>query len=412
MKRRVVVTGMGAITPIGNDAHSFWENAKSGTNGIGHITRFDTEGFKAKLAAEVKNFVPEDYMPAKEVKRADVFTQYALAAAELAIIDSALDTQSINPEQIGVFVGSGIGGLGMIEEQVLRMEQKGPGRVSPMFIPMVIANMASGSIAMRYGAKGIASAVVTACAAGNNSIGEAFRYIKHGYAQAVLAGGSESTITKIGVAGFSNLTALSFSQEPERASIPFDKERNGFVMGEGAGILVMEEAGAAKARGARIYAEVAGYGANCDSYHMTAPDPEGAGAARAMQLAMEEAGIEPADIGYINAHGTSTPANDIAETLAIRSVFGKSAEDVLISSTKSMTGHLLGATGAVESIAAIMAIVEGIAPPTIGYRVPDPACDLNYTPNKSIKRYINASLNNSFGFGGHNAVLCFKRWEE
>jgi len=401
---------MGAVTPIGSTAREFWQNAKNGVNGIGKITRFDTEGFKANLAAEVKGFAPENYMNPKDAKRMDLYCQYAMAAAHMAVEDSGLDTASLDSDRFGVMIGSGIGGLGIIEEQVVRMTEKGPGRVSPLFIPMAIANMASGNVAIRYGARGPCAAIVTACAAASNSIGEAFRYIKHGYADVMITGGAEASITKIGIAGFSNLTALSASDDPERASIPFDKERSGFVMGEGSGILILEDLEAARSRGARIYAEVAGYGANCDAYHMTAPQPDGEGAAKAMAMAVAEAGLQPSDIGYINAHGTSTPHNDVTETVAIKKLFGEHARKLLISSTKSMTGHLLGATGAIESIAAVMAIVDGVAPPTIGFKQPDPECDLNYTFNTAIERDITVSLNNSFGFGGHNAVLCFKKY--
>ena len=410
MERRVVITGMGAVTPIGNTAREFWQNAVSGKNGIGRITRFDTDGFKAKLAAEVKDFCPEKYMSPKDAKRMELFCQFAMAAAHMAMEDSGLTADTQEPDRLGVMIGSGIGGLGIIEEQVLRLAEKGPGRVAPLFIPMAIANMAGGNVAIRYGARGACAAIVTACATACNSIGEAFRYIKHGYADVMITGGTEASVTKIGIAGFINLTALSTSEDPDRASIPFDKERSGFVMGEGAGVLILEEMEAALSRGARIYAEVAGYGANCDAFHITSPQPKGEGAAKAMALALAEAGLQPSDIGYINAHGTGTPINDAAETSAIKSVFGEHAKNLLISSTKSMTGHLLGATGAIESIAAVMAMVDGVVPPTIGFHQPDPECDLNYTINTAIKRDISASLNNSFGFGGHNAVLCFKKY--
>ncbi len=412
MNRRVVITGMGAVTPIGNTAQEFWENAKKGTLGIDFITKFDTTDYKVKIAAEVKGFNPEDYMAGKETKRMDIFCQFAIGAATQAVEDSGLNLNDIDKRRFGVIVGGGIGGLGSIEAQVIKNTEKGPSRVAPLFIPSALVNMAAGNIAIKYGAKGVCTSVVTACAASNNSIGEAFRSIKHGYSDIMIAGGAESSITKIGIAGFTSLKALSETNIPERSSMPFDKERNGFVMGEGAGILILEELEMAKKRGAKIYGEIIGYGTNCDAYHMTSPDPEGEGAAVAMELAIAEAGIKPEEVGYLNAHGTSTQANDFGESLAIKKVFGEYAYNLPVSSTKSMTGHLLGGAGAIEAIASIMAIRDSFAPPTIGYKVKDEDCDLNYVPNIGVSKEINYALSNSFGFGGHNAVLCFKKWED
>lgn len=410
--RRVVITGMGALTPIGNTAREFWENTKKGVVGIDFITRFDASNHKVKIAAEVKDWDEESVMPRKEAKRMDLFSRFAIAAAAEAVEDCGLDVDSLDKSRFGVIVGSGIGGLGIIEEQVLKMAEKGPGRVAPLFIPSALVNMAAGNIAIKYGARGVCIAPVTACASATNAIGEAFRSIKHGYSDVVITGGAEASITGIGIAGFVSLTALSESNDPLRASIPFDLDRAGFVMGEGAAMLVLEEMEAAKKRGARIYAEVAGYGSNCDAYHMTSPMPEGEGATAAMLLAMEEAGAGPEDISYINAHGTGTKPNDKTEVIAIKRAFGERAYQIPVSSTKSMTGHLLGAAGAVEAVASVMALEDGFAPPTMGYQTPDPDCDLNVAPNEGISVNMKYALSNSFGFGGHNAVLCFKRWEE
>ncbi len=410
MERRVVITGMGAITPIGNNIAEFWDGLKNGKNGINFITRFDTAESKVKCAGEVKGFDPATVVDKKEVKRNDLFSIYAMAAADEAVKMSGINLDEIDRERLGVIIGSGIGGLCTIEEQATKMATKGMSRIAPMFIPMAISNMAAGNVAIRFGAKGTCLDVVTACASSSHSIGEAFRSIKHGYTDYIIAGGSEASVCKLGIGGFAALKALSTSEDPDRASTPFDKERGGFVMGEGAGILFMETLESAKARGAEIIAEIVGYGSTCDAYHITAPASEGA--ARAMKAAMAEAGIDKTEVGYINAHGTSTPANDSTETKAIKEAFGDHAYNLNISSTKSMTGHLLGATGAVEAIASILALKNGIIPPTIGYKVPDEECDLNYTVNKAVERDIKYALSNTLGFGGHNGVLCLKKWEE
>ncbi len=410
MDHRVVVTGLGAITPIGNNVRDFFHNVKAGQCGIDKIVDFDTEAFQVKLAAQVKDFDPKNYMDFKEAKRMDLFSQYAVAAAKEALEDSGIDLDQVNHERFGVIVGSGIGGLGLIEKETRTMTEKGPRRVNPLFIPMTITNMAAGNVAIQFGAKGICTNVVTACATGNNSIGEAFRSIKHGYSDLILAGGTESSITPLGVAGFSALTALSTSQDPLRASIPFDQDRDGFVMGEGAGILLLEEYEHAKARGAKIYAEVVGYGASCDAYHITAPSSDGEGGARAMKLAMEEAGITPGEVSYINAHGTSTPTNDRTETLAVKLAMGEKAYHIPISSTKSMIGHLLGAAGAVEAVICIKALEEGFIPATIGLTNQDKECDLDYVPLIGRKAELKFVMSNSLGFGGHNATLLFKAW--
>jgi 3-oxoacyl-[acyl-carrier-protein] synthase II len=412
MKKRVVITGMGAITPIGNDVASFWDSSKEGRHGIDYIKSFDTTNQKVKIAAEVKNFKPEDYIDKKESKRMDRFCQLGMAAAHQAVEQSGLDLEAINRERMGVLVGSGIGGLGTIEKEYEKLLQKGPSRVSPMLIPMIITNMASGNIAIRYGARGICTNVVTACATGTNAIGDSFRFIQAGLADIMIAGGAEGSITPLGLAGFASLTALSNSNDLDRASIPFDKERDGFVMGEGAGVLILETLEHAQKRGAKILAEIVGYGTTCDAYHMTAPDPKGDGGARAMTLAIEEAGISPSEVSYINAHGTSTPYNDRTETLAIKTALGEHAYNVPISSTKSMTGHLLGAAGAVEAIACIKALQEDFIPPTAGYRVRDEECDLDYVPNFGRKAEVNYTLSNSLGFGGHNASILIKKWIE
>lgn len=410
--KRVVVTGMGCLTPLGNNISEFWENIKDGKNGIDYITRFDTTNFKVKIAGELKNFEPAEFMDKKDTKRMDLYSVYALAAATQAVENSKLDLENINKKRFGVIVGSGIGGLCTMESQIIKMHDKGPNRVGPLFIPMAIENMAAGNIAIKFGAKSSCTSVVTACATGANCIGEAFRNIKHGYADIIIAGGSEASITSIGIAGFTSLTALSESDDINRASIPFDAERNGFVMGEGAGIVVLEELEHAKARNATIYAEIVGYGSTCDAYHMTSPTPNGEGATEAMLLAMEEANIKPEEVKYINAHGTSTPPNDVAETMAIKNAFKEHAKDLLISSTKSMIGHLLGAAGAVEAIVCINALLDSFAPPTIGLKVKDPECDLNYVENNGVKKEMRYALSNSLGFGGHNAVLCIKKWED
>ena len=408
--RRVVITGLGAVTPIGNDVLSFWESLKNGKNGIGPVTRFDTTEYKAKLAAEVKGFDPGLYLEKTEIRKTDLFTQYALAAAIQAMNDSGLTVgQNMESERLGVYVGSGIGGFHTLAEEHRKLLEKGPRRVSPHFIPMMIANIAAGQIAIRYHATGPCLPVTTACATGTNAVGEAFHAIRYGYADAIIAGGSEAAITTLGFAGFINCMALSQSEDPNAASIPFDKRRNGFVMGEGAGALVLEEYEHAKARGAEIYAEISGYGCTCDAYHVTAPHPEAEGGARAIRLAVEEADMAGESRVYINAHGTSTPLNDKSETLAIKKAFGDLASQVAVSSTKSMTGHMLGAAGAVEAIAAVLALKEGILPPTIGYKEPDPDCDLDYIPNTARQAQVNLALSISLGFGGHNACVAFNR---
>ncbi len=412
MNKRVVVTGMGALTPIGNTAEEFWNGLAEGKNGIDYITAFDTTDMPVKIAGEIKNFTMENFLDRKEIRRMDKFSQYAVVASKEAMKDSGIDIEKINPKRFGVIVGSGIGGLYTMEEQITKMNEKGPKRVAPLFIPMAIGNMAAGHVAIEFGAKGICTCVVTACASGTNSIGEAYRSIKYGHSDVILAGGSEASITKIGIAGFTSLKTLSESTDINRASIPFDKERSGFVMGEGAGIVVLEELEHAQKRNAKIYAEVVGYGTTCDAYHMTSPSLDGSGAADAMLDAMAEANIDKCDVTYINAHGTSTEINDKTETLAIKTAFGDAAYDIPISSTKSMTGHLLGATGAIEAIAAIGALRHDFVPPTINLNVPDEDCDLNYVPNKGISKKMKYALSSSLGFGGHNAVLCLKKWED
>ncbi len=411
MTNRVVITGMGAVTPLGNTVDEFWNGLKAGKNGIAPITKFDATETGITVAGELKDFDATNYMQRKISKRMDEFSRYGVAAAVQAVEESGIDREKTDMNRFGVIVGSGIGGLNAMQEQIIKMNTKGPQRVAPFFVPMAIGNMAAGNISIAIGTKGINTSIVTACASGNNSIGEAYRNIKHGYSDVILAGGAEGTINEIGISGFAALTALSKSTDPDRASIPFDKERNGFVMGEGAAVLMLESLDHALERGATIYAEIVGYGSTGDGYHMTAPTPDGSGAGRAMQDAMAEAGITPADVGYINAHGTSTGANDSAETMAIKYAFGEEAKNVAISSTKSMTGHLLGAAGAIEAVACVKALQDGFLPPTIGLQVPDEACDLDYIPNVGREADVKYTLNNSLGFGGHNAVTCFKKWE-
>ena len=411
MDRRVVVTGMGAISPVGNSVPEFWESIKNGKCGIDFITNFDSTDMKVKVAGEVKNFDPTLTIEKKETKRMDKYSQYAVVAACEAMEMSGIDLDKVDKHRLGVMVGSGIGGLGTIEEQVIKMHYKGPSKVETLFIPMAIINMAAGHIAIKFGARGTCTATVTACATSTNCIGEAFRNIKHGYSDIIIAGGAEASVTKIGIAGFASLKALSTSDDPKRASIPFDAERHGFVMGEGAGILILEELEHAINRNATIYAEIVGYGTTCDANHMTAPLSDGEGARLAMKAAMDEGGADKNDITYINAHGTSTSANDSSETAAIKDLFGEQAYNIPVSSTKSMTGHLLGATGAIEAIASIKALMEDFAPPTVGYKVPDEELDLNYVPNTGIEKKMKYALSNTLGFGGHNAVLCIKKWE-
>lgn len=410
--KRVVVTGMGAITPLGNTVNEFWQNIKSGKSGIGSITRFDATDTGVSVAAEVKDFDPTLYMEKKATKRMDLFSIYGVSAALQAFDDSGLTLESIDPERLGVIASSGIGGMTTIQEQVIKMTNRGPQRVAPLFVPMAIGNMVAGNISYYVGAKGMSSSIVTACASGTNAIGEAFRSIKHGYADAIIAGGAEATICEIGIAGFGSLTALTKEADPTKASIPFDKNRSGFVMGEGAGMLVLEELEHALNRKAKIYGEVVGYGATSDAYHMTSPDPDGSGAGRAMQLAMKEADIKTSDVDYINAHGTSTQNNDSAETTAIKYALGDDADIVAISSSKSMIGHLLGAAGAVEGIICLKSLTDQFVPPTIGLNTVDPLCDLDYVPNKGRATTVKYAMSNSLGFGGHNAVCLFKKWED
>lgn len=407
MSKRVVVTGMGVVSPIGNDVKSFWDGLVSGKNGIDKITRFDASEFKATLAAEVKDFDASEYMEKSEARKLDRFSQFALAAAAQAVSESGI-TDSVKPERFGVYFGSGIGGFDTMVAEHSNLITKGPKRVSPMMIPKMISNIAAGNIAIKYGAKGPCISISTACATGSSCIGEAYRAIAGGYADAIIAGGSEASINPLGVAGFINCMALCESSDKDRASIPFDKERRGFVMGEGAGALVLEEYEHAAARGAKIYAEVCGYGSTCDAYHVTAPAPGGQGGADAIAAALETSGEYSSEKVYINAHGTSTPLNDKTETAAIKKVFGEDAYKVHVSSTKSMTGHMLGAAGAAEAIAAILAVNNGVVPPTIGYKVPDEECDLDYTPNNAVEADIKLALSLSLGFGGHNACVAFK----
>lgn len=410
MSRRVVITGMGAITPVGNDVDTFWNSISNGKVGIDKITAFDVTDFKAKLAAEVKDFNPEDYIERREARRMDRFCQFALAASKQAVEDSKLNFEDENMDKIGVIVGCGIGGIGTIEEQEIKLNEKGPNRISPMLIPMIISNMAAGNIAIKYGAKGICTTIVTACASANNAIGEAFHKIKENHADIIFAGGTEAAITPLSIGGFISLTALSKSTDPKRASIPFDAERNGFVMGEGSAMLILEEYEHAVKRNAKIYAEVVGYGATCDAYHITAPSPDGEGGARSMLMAIEDAGIKPEEVSYINAHGTSTQANEKTETASFKKVFGENAYKIPISSTKSMTGHLLGAAGAIEAVVCVKALQDDFVPPTAGLQVSDPDCDLDYVPNVGRKTELEFALSNSLGFGGHNAALVFKKW--
>ena len=409
MNRRVVVTGLGAVTPLGNDVASFWDGLKNGKNGIDTITRFDASGLKATLAAEVKDFNPRDYLEAKEVRQTDRFEQYALVAAQQAVDDSGIKG-NIDPDRFGVYFGSGVGGFETFVNEHNTLLERGPQRVSPFYITKMITNMAAGNIAIHAGANGPCLDVTTACATGTNAIGEAMRAIRHGYADAIIAGGVDAVIHELAIAGFINCMALTHSSDKNAASIPFDKRRNGFVMGEGSGALVLEEYEHAKARGAHIYAEVAGYGSTCDAYHVTAPDSEAKASSKAIADALAEADTDcPASEIYINAHGTSTPMNDKTETLAIKKALGDKAYQVHVSSTKSMTGHLLGAAGAIEAIAAIKALENNLVPPTINYSEPDPECDLDITPNKAVETPLTMVLSTSLGFGGHNACIIFKK---
>ena len=406
--RRVVVTGMGAITPVGNDIDTMWANMLAGVNGVEKITSFDTSDLKVHLAGTVKNFEPEKYIEKRELRKLDIYCQYAIAAAQQAVDDSGI-LGNINEERFGVYIGAGIGGLHSFVNNVTALNEGGPRKVSPFFIPMMIGNIATGNVAIRFKAKGVSLSVMSACATGTHSIGEAFHAIKDGYADAIIAGGTEAVIAPLTIAGFQNMKALSTNEDPETASRPFDKNRDGFVMGEGAGMLVLEEYEHAKARGAKIYAEFAGYGNTCDAHHVTAPDPEGAGLARAIKIAMAEAGTTDDDQLYINAHGTSTHLNDLTETMAFKSALGEKAYDANISSTKSMTGHMLGEKGAIEAIVSVLTLRDGMIPPTIHLNEQDEELDLNYTPNKAVKRDVTVAASTNLGFGGHDACVVFKK---
>ena len=412
MKKKVVITGVGAVSPIGIGKDEFWTNLVNGKSGVGKITRFDPTEYSTQIAGEVKDFDPTQFIDKKEAKRMDRTTQFAVAAAKMAIADAKLDVEKENRERIGVFIGSGIGGMETLHSQYETLFQKGPNRVSPFFIPMMIGNMPAGQVSITFNLQGPTSCVVTACATGTNSVGDAFKVIQRGDADVMLAGGTEACISPAPVAGFCAMKALSTNNEnPEKASRPFDKGRDGFVMGEGAGVVILESLDHAIARGATIYAEVAGYGSNSDAYHITAPAPEGVMAAKCMGLAVKDAGLDVTEIDYINAHGTSTPLNDKNETLAIKSLFGDHAKNLAISSIKSMTGHLLGAAGGIECIATALTIANDTIPPTINYETPDDELDLDYVPNKSRKSVVKAALSNSFGFGGHNATILLKKYQ-
>lgn len=411
MKKRVVITGMGTINPIGHDVEETWDSAKKGVCGIAPITQIDTADFKVKIAGEVKEYDPEKYLDKKEIRKMDRYTQFAMIAAKEAVKDSGIDIAKENPYRCGTIVSSGIGGLKTIQENYARGEEKGFEKISPFFIPMAISNMAAGQIAIFSGFKGGCESIVTACASGNNAIGESFHKIRDGYQDVMLCGGAEGCICELGLGGFDVMKALNTANDPSRASIPFDAERGGFVMGEGAGILIIEELEHAKKRGAKIYGEIVGYGTSCDAYHMTAPDPTGECPAACMTEAINDADIKPEDVDYINAHGTSTHLNDAGETKAIKIAFGSHAKELMVSSTKSMTGHLLGAASAVEAILSTKALQDSFVPATINYKVPDPECDLDIVPNEGRNADIKYAASNSLGFGGHNACVIFKKWE-
>ena len=412
MKRRVVITGMGTVNPLGNSVADSWKRVRANECGIGEIKSFDTSDFPVKLAGEVKDFNPDEIIGKKEARRMARFTQLAVAAADEAVKDSGIDFKTEDTERCGVIVSSGIGGLSTIEEEHAKGMEKGFSKVSPFFIPMAISNMSAGQIAIRFGLHAMCSCVVTACAGGNNAIGDAFRQVRDGYSDVMVCGGSESCITALGVGGFASLKALNTTDDVARASIPFDKERNGFVIAEGAGILVIEELEHAIGRGAKIYAELCGYGANCDAYHITAPDPEGNGGAKCMGLALSDADMSPEEVDYINAHGTSTHMNDSCETKAIRKAFGSWADKLMVSSTKSMTGHMLGGAGAVEAVFTTLAVKENFVPATINYKVPDEECDLDVVPNEGRNTLVRAAVSNTLGFGGHNASLVIRKYEK
>lgn len=411
MSRRVVITGMGVISPIGNTVDTFWDSIKEGKCGINLTTSFDTTDYDVKISAEVKDFDEKDFMDKKIAKRMDRFSHFAVAASYEALMSSGLDFEKEDLTRVGVIIGSGIGSLGTIEEEEQKLLEKGPSRVSPMLIPKIITNIAAGNVAIRFGLKGVCTTVVTACSSGTNSIGEAYRAIQYGTSDIMFAGGTESSIVPLGIAGFTSLTALSTCTDPMKASKPFDKNRDGFILGEGAGILILEELEHALNRGADILAELVGYGATCDAYHITSPAPDGEGAARCMEAAIKDAGVKNEDISYINAHGTSTQYNDKYETIAIKKVFGDYAYKIPVNSTKSMIGHLLGAAGAVESVVCIKSVMEDYVHPTIGYETPDEDCDLDYVPNVGRNVTVNYALTNSLGFGGHNATLIFKKYK-
>ena len=413
MKRRVVVTGIGVISPLGTGIEKNWKRILEGRSGIRRITKFDATNFPVQIAGEVPDFNPDDFIEKKEIKKMDTFIQYALAASIMAQKDAGLEITSDNAERVGVYIGSGIGGLPAIEHWHSILKEKGPDRITPFFIPMVLINLASGQVSIRLGAKGPNTCAVTACATGTHSIGDAYNLIRNGEADAMVAGGTESTITPLCIAGFNAMKALSTNNaEPQKASRPFDKNRDGFIVAEGAGVIVLEEAESAKKRGARIYAEIIGYGMNADAYHMTTPSPDGEGAERCMSLAIKSAQINPHEVDYINAHGTSTYYNDLYETMAVKKVFKEHAKKLAISSTKSMTGHLLGAAGGVEAVFTALSLYHGIMPPTINYENPDPECDLDYVPNKAREKKIKIAISNSFGFGGTNAALVFKKFQD
>ena len=412
MKNRVVITGMGAITPVGIGTDAFWQSLIAGKSGIGRITRFDPSEYTTQIAGEVKDFDSTQYIEKKEAKRMDRCTQFAVSAAKMAFEDAGINFEQEDRSRMGTLIGTGIGGMDTLHDQFKTLFDKGPGRISPFFVPMMIANMPAGQTSITFGLEGPCSCVVTACATGTNAIGDAFKIIQRGDADVMVAGGTEAAISPTAVAGFCAMKAMStHNDEPQKASRPFDAGRNGFVMGEGAGIIVMEALDHAVARGARIYAEIIGYGSNADAYHITAPAPEGVQAAKCMAMALKDAGIEPSAVDYINAHGTSTPLNDKNETLAIKSLFGEHAKQLKVSSTKSMTGHLLGASGGIEAIATVLAVVNGVIPPTINLENPDPELDLDYVPNKAQEQVVNVALSNSFGFGGHNATILVKKYQ-
>jgi len=412
LQNRVVITGMGVISPLGLDVENFWTNLTSGISGVDYITFFDTENYTTRIAAEIKDFNPTDFLEKKEARRMDRFTHFAMAAAGQAIKDADLKLETLNRERIGVILGSGIGGIGTLEEQHNILINRGPDRISPFFITMLIPNMGAGQIAIAYGLRGYNMATVSACASSNNALGDAYSLIKQGYADAMIAGGAEAPITPLAIAGFCSMKAMStYNEEPKKASRPFDLNRDGFIIGEGAAMLVLEKLEHALARGAKIYAEIAGYGCTCDAYHITAPEPDGKGATKAMELALLDAGVLTSDVDYINTHGTSTPLGDKVESVAIKNLFNGSTGHLAVSSTKSMTGHLLGAAGGVEAVICVMTICKKVVPPTINYDHPDPECDLDYVPNKARPVPVKIALNNSFGFGGHNVSLLFREFE-